>query len=74
MPTHASRTAMIRKLDRRLEELKERLRKNHEDGMALVREAARLEHARFEYLLGVNGSGTNHPHPVLILTETARVA
>lgn len=71
MPTHASRTALIRQLDRRLEELKDRLRKNHEDGMALVREAARLEHARYEYLMGVGGSGANHPQPVLILAGAA---
>lgn len=64
-----SRAQLIRRLDHQMEFLKERLRKNHEDGMALVREITRLDHARRAYLEGTGGHEVRHPRPVLIVAD-----
>lgn len=62
-----SRIKVVRLVDARIEELKERLRLTHDLGCQLVAEIVRLERERLAYLEGHDGRGTNHPRPVLIV-------
>jgi len=67
MPSsHDERVEILQQVDDRLELLKQALRDNYYESLALIHEIVRLEHSRFEYLEGVGGYGTVHPFPVLV--------